>query len=365
MRGALPIIVVALMLALLAAFFGQAAVAVAIGAPTDNSTILNVPSEDQTQNEIKPPVDYVLKGPTSQSADTPPNFILYFAGATGQDRLRIIGNETWYLNVDINTPGWLYIYEYFPGESLAGKWIAYKWQLSQSGVWSLGPFAPEAGELEGQHIYRVWFYGDAKWATPEPNAPHGNLVYWTYSKDQSAEPMPVQPPVGTPKEESFLDQFRGFMTKPVVLLVTPPLVVIIVILGLYLTGTYPRRPRGQGTTPQPSDSGPEVPSAPAPLTTAKAKIALPNGGEIRVGGDRTTVGRGDLARALSLDQLGLISRRHFEVKFDGEQFFIEDLGSANGTMLNGADISGKGPVTLSDNDIIEPAAEIQLKFCVI
>ena len=74
------------------------------------------------------------------------------------------------------------------------------------------------------------------------------------------------------------------------------------------------------------------------------------------------IGRGDLARALSLDDLVLISRRHFEVKLDDEQFYVEDLGSANGTHLNGEDISGKGPVSLNNDDIIELAGAISLKF---
>jgi pSer/pThr/pTyr-binding forkhead associated (FHA) protein len=47
---------------------------------------------------------------------------------------------------------------------------------------------------------------------------------------------------------------------------------------------------------------------------------------------------------------------------DDEQYYIEDLGSANGTHLNGKDISGQGPVGLDDGDIIEPAGAVHLKF---
>jgi pSer/pThr/pTyr-binding forkhead associated (FHA) protein len=89
---------------------------------------------------------------------------------------------------------------------------------------------------------------------------------------------------------------------------------------------------------------------------------LPNGIDIQLSGNSKVIGRGDLARVLSLDELGLISRRHFEVKYDEEQFYVEDLCSANGTHLNGKDISGQGPVSLDDNDIIEPAGAVHLKF---
>jgi pSer/pThr/pTyr-binding forkhead associated (FHA) protein len=99
-----------------------------------------------------------------------------------------------------------------------------------------------------------------------------------------------------------------------------------------------------------------------PSAVARAKITSPNGIDIRLSGKGKVIGRGDLARALNLDDLGLISRRHFEIKLDDEQFYIEDLGSANGTHLNGKDISGKGPVGLDDGDIIEPAGAVQLKF---
>ena len=77
------------------------------------------------------------------------------------------------------------------------------------------------------------------------------------------------------------------------------------------------------------------------------------------------IGRGDLARSLGLDELGLISRRHFEVRYEEKQFYIEDLKSANGTRLNGEDISGKGLVSLNNDDVIEPAGAIRLKFCVL
>jgi hypothetical protein len=117
--------------------------------PPDISAV-DFPSSDQSQNEIMPQVPYSLQGPSSQSVSTPPNVIPGFIGTSEQDKSTVTGNEIWFLDIDINRPGWLYIYEYFPGsDSSQGKWIAYKWELRQSGLWRLGPFSAVNNEPEG------------------------------------------------------------------------------------------------------------------------------------------------------------------------------------------------------------------------
>jgi hypothetical protein len=368
-RGTLLLLSIALILGAFAALLGQTADVGGVGAPTDNSTIPNSPAIDQSQDEIKPSVNYVLQGPTSQSKSTPPNFIPSFIATSEEDKFKVTANETWYLDVDVNTPGWLYIYEYFPvGEDLQGKWIAYKWQLLQSGLWKLGPFTPENNEPEGQHIYRIWFYSDGQWAEEDPNATQNNLVFWTYSKgqiaEQPAEQVPPQPLVAPVKETTLLDQLHGLITPPMVLWFGPLAFIVIVMLGLYLFWRYARRARSKEPVSLPDESEFEVPSAVLPSVALSAKIALPNGLEIQIAGKSRVIGRVELARALGLDELGLISRRHFEVRSECEQFYIEDLGSANGTRLNGADIKGKGPVSLNNDDVIEPAGAISLKFYV-
>jgi hypothetical protein len=370
MRGTLLLPAIAFVFIALAMLVGQAAGAGAIGAPTDNSTLLNVPTSDQSQDEIKPPVNYALEAPTSQFKSTPPSFIPSFIGASEEGKFKITANENWYLDVDINTPGWLYIYEYFPeGGDFQGRWIAYKWQLLQSGLWRLGPFTPGNNEPEGQHIYRIWFYSDGQWAAEDPNLPRNNLVYWTYSKgqpsEQPAEQISSQPLPAPSKEDNFSDNAHEFVTQPVVLVLGPLLMVVIIVLGLYMYRRYARWGRSQDAIPLPAEVESERLPAELSSTAVGAKIALPNGVEIQLAGNSRVIGRGDLARALGIDELGLISRRHFEVKYEEEQFYIEDLGSANGTRLNGEDISGKGPVSLYNDDVIEPAGVIRLKFYLI
>ena len=70
--------------------------------------------------------------------------------------------------------------------------------------------------------------------------------------------------------------------------------------------------------------------------------------EVAIDRDRIVIGRGrkaDLALAEAT-----ISRAHAALGFDGERFFVEDLGSTNGTLVNGARISRQ---TLKSEDEIQ------------
>jgi len=369
MRNILLTLAFALILGAAAVLPGQTAEVGAIGAPTDNMTMPDNPATDETGAELAPPVNHALLGPSAQPEDTPPSFIPGFIGPSEKDNFKVTADENWYLDVDINMPGWLYIYEYFlVDEELQGRWIAYKWHLLESGIWRLGPFTAGRNESEGEHVYRIWFYGDNQWAAVDPDAPDNSLIYWTYSRGQPSEQpaaqIPPQPIPPTVEEAAPGEKANAFTIQPLVLALGSLLLVIIVAGGLYLYWRYAWRRRIQAAETVNEAETQEFSEALSP-GAASARIALPNGLEIQLDGNSRAIGRGDLARALSLDELGLISRRHFEVKSEDDQFYIEDLDSANGTRLNGDDISGKGPVSLNDDDVIEPAGIIQLKFLLI
>jgi hypothetical protein len=367
MRGTLLFLIFALIFSAAAMLSGQTAVG-AIGAPTDNVTMPETPMAEEAGNEVQPPVNHVLLGASSQPEDTPPSFISDFIGASEEDKYKVTAEENWYLDVDINIPGWLYIYEYFwVGEDLQGKWIAYKWQLLQSGLWRLGPFTAGTNEPEGQHIYRIWFYGDNQWAAENPDEPQNNLVYWTYSQGKPPEQPEEQIPSTPSQEAGFSHKVYEFITQPVVLIIGSLVLVIIVMLCLYIYWRYWRHARrgSNQDTESANETDTQELSEVVLSDTTSAKIALPNGMEIQLDVNGRVIGRADLARTLALDELGLISRRHFEVKTENEQFYIEDLGSANGTRLNGEEISGKGQVGLNDDDVIEPAGAVQLKFLLL
>ncbi len=217
----------------------------AVGPPSDNLTFPESPLKD-TREETTPAVDSVLAEISRLPGSPPPTFGLEFSGPSEEDNFRVTGAENWYLFVDINTPGWLYIYEYYPPSSdPPGRWVAYKWKLLQEGQWRLGPFSAAANDPEGLHTYSAWFYGDDQWAAqPAQN----NSVAWTYLKSPPAEKPPETPPVPpvteeTPpvKGETPGDQFYNFITNPIVLVFGPTVLILIVVFLLLLLRAYRKR----------------------------------------------------------------------------------------------------------------------------
>jgi hypothetical protein len=77
-----------------------------------------------------------------------------------------------------------------------------------------------------------------------------------------------------------------------------------------------------------------------------------------------TFGREDFRGIVPEEALNFISRSHFIVRYDYSRghFIIEDLGSTNGTLLNGEEIKGKGAHELKDGDVISPAGAVNLRF---
>lgn len=71
-----------------------------------------------------------------------------------------------------------------------------------------------------------------------------------------------------------------------------------------------------------------------------------------------TIGR-DLANDIAIRD-GQVSRFHLRLTLQGQDYQLEDLGSANGTVLNGARISA--PARLSDGDIIALGDSILLSY---
>ncbi len=335
----------------------------AMGAPTENFTIPD-PLEDSEHAEIKPPVNFILHGTSSLPSGASPDLAASIYGASAEGA-SITGDEQWYLDVDINMPGWLYIYEYFPipGED-QGRWIAYKWQLKEPGLWRLGPFRPGENEPEGQHIYRLFFYGDGQWAAVSSEAHSGYLVYWKYVRGAQEPAQPVTTPSSgqpAPSDNNLLK----FITNPLFLLIAPSAVVIIVLLALYarrrLREPGYARPLAQQPLVELLEKPGTTPKAPS-QGAARAVLELPNGLKIRLSDESEIIGRAQVARTLGLDELGLISKQHFKISFTDGKAFIQDLESANGTAVNATSIDGTEPVELNDGDVIEMAGKVSLKF---
>jgi serine phosphatase RsbU (regulator of sigma subunit) len=72
---------------------------------------------------------------------------------------------------------------------------------------------------------------------------------------------------------------------------------------------------------------------------------------------RLTVGRQDPADIVLAG--GTVSRRHCRFSRDGDRMMLEDLGSTNGTLINGAAVTA--PVSLLDGDVVSIGA-YQLRY---
>ena len=176
-------------------------------------------------------------------------------------------------------------------------------------------------------------------------------------------PITTSPPV---KAVSLWDQLFNVIT-----LISILSVIVIIVLGLLLRYVYLKRWASPEVVSAPVAVQKEEPlpkeipePAAEPSVPTRAKLTLPGGLEVRITTNSQVIGRAELARALGLDELGLISRKQFIVTCQDGEYHIEDTGSANGTKLNSEDIKGKGPMALKDGDIIDAAGAISLKFFV-
>src|SRR5438105_6972099 len=76
------------------------------------------------------------------------------------------------------------------------------------------------------------------------------------------------------------------------------------------------------------------------------------GRQFPLDGDPTVIGR-DSSSQICLF-VKAVSRRHAQIESQGSDFFLEDLGSNNGTFLNGERIQGRVPLKEHDRLTIGP-----------
>lgn len=147
-------------------------------------------------------------------------------------------------------------------------------------------------------------------------------------------------------------------------------VAIAAVAALMLRG----RGRGREIVIQPSPVPPVAPS-PAeakggtavlqPKTAVGIPLAffvLPNGVEIPILSQSMEFGRENFRGYVSDDKLAYISARHFRIFLAPDGWYIEDLGSTNGTVVDGVEIRGRGPVKLKAGSKVRPANMVELTF---
>ncbi|MEW6404879.1 MAG: FHA domain-containing protein [Chloroflexota bacterium] len=75
-------------------------------------------------------------------------------------------------------------------------------------------------------------------------------------------------------------------------------------------------------------------------------------------GDQLTIGR-DSSNGVAINDAE-VSRRHSRLTFQGGKYVLEDLGSTNGTFVNGQRLAG--PVVLKPGDVISLGEQIVLMY---
>jgi hypothetical protein len=110
-----------------------------------------------------------------------------------------------------------------------------------------------------------------------------------------------------------------------------------------------------------------APAATLPATGMKGSTAIglparfvsPAGTTMPVIGK---LGRRDFEAFVTPEKAGLISRQHLQVTYENSSYQVEDVGSTNGTRLNGSDIRGSGRHTIENGDTVELAGVLKLTF---
>lgn len=117
-----------------------------------------------------------------------------------------------------------------------------------------------------------------------------------------------------------------------------------------------------------SEGGETTPSHAPPARAAAPCLEVRIGfltGEFPLRSDVVRIGRADAEQNyrpdLDLGSDDAVSRRHAEIRRRGQQFFLVDLGSTNGTQLNGEPLLPNVEVPLSDGSEIRLGAITLLK----
>jgi EmrB/QacA subfamily drug resistance transporter len=94
--------------------------------------------------------------------------------------------------------------------------------------------------------------------------------------------------------------------------------------------------------------GNKQPAASRRLIGELRVTAGPDQGRMFALGEDTVLGRDETADIVLADPSGELSRRHARIGLSGGTVVVEDLGSTNGTLLNGERISGSQPLRAGD-----------------
>ncbi len=216
--------------------------------------------------------------------------------------------------------------------------------------------------------------------TQTPLGPHTLKISIYTSRGTFLGDIPLQITIVSQAQEQTGD------LSDILFMIAIALAVIMVIFGFIymrrksheeteISPIIPQIPAEEAVTPPTPQEvetaetrklGEGVLPAPSPLMESTrvylASLTSPEGKALYITQPEQEFGRKDFREIVSQDKLPMISRRHFMLRLQGNKWYIMDLGSTNGTYVNGEDIRGKGWVPLEDGDVISVAGVAELTF---
>lgn len=133
--------------------------------PYGVTQLLEPPANVETYNQIWSNLQ--IAPPTAIVPGVPSSIInAYLVNSYGQVLTSLYRNQTCYLIVSLNGPGYFYLWEYYPsGTSPHGHWLCYRWYRPHAGVWRIGPFAAQSFDPAGRYYWKMWFLSGHSWST--------------------------------------------------------------------------------------------------------------------------------------------------------------------------------------------------------
>lgn len=93
-----------------------------------------------------------------------------------------------------------------------------------------------------------------------------------------------------------------------------------------------------------------------------AKLVLPDNKELKINEYERIFGREDFVGSIVVDDLLFLGKQHFKLTFMDDGFYIQDLDTKNGTIVNGEEIKGMGKIKLRDKDEIILAKVFKIRY---
>ena len=93
-----------------------------------------------------------------------------------------------------------------------------------------------------------------------------------------------------------------------------------------------------------------------------AKLVLSGDKEFIINEYQRIFGREDFIGLLVVDDLLYIGKQHFKLTRLDDGFYIEDMDTINGTVVNGEDITSTGKIKLSNSDEILVAKVLNIRY---